>query len=358
VPVVRPARAARLALVVALPALLPLLVAAPSHASRSRAPRDPSGVQRETADPLASRLGLRDERVLVLPFVSEEAAEPAWLSAGLAELVSEGVRLVGYRTVEPESRDALLLDLGLASAPRMSVASACVAGREAGARIVVTGSWSTDAGQGLRVKARALDVERVHLLREAEAAGPLSAAGPVLSRLLLGLTGEAGRAPEGRRQLERLLAAPCPALLAWMQAAGEPEIAEEHLVAALEVDGDFTPALLALAEHHLDAGEPEDVGRLLARMTAGASRSQQARARLLEGRAMLALGDLPAAVAQLDEAATLHPDREPLLWLAEAQLAAGDATAAAASARRALDVSPGDSHALDLLERAAARPSS
>ena len=77
--------------------------------------------------------------------------------------------------------------------------------------------------------------------------------------------------------------------------------------------------------------------------------------RLLEGRSLLALGDNAGAVAALAESVRLSPQPDRMMWLAEAQLAAGRREDAAETARGALLLVPGDEHAEDILAEAEGR---
>jgi Flp pilus assembly protein TadD len=86
-----------------------------------------------------------------------------------------------------------------------------------------------------------------------------------------------------------------------------------------------------------------------------ASDHHRARARLLEGRALLALGDTKGALAAIGDSVRMRPEVSALLWLGEAQLASGDKAAAVATAHRVLDAVPDESHALELIDRAEGR---
>lgn len=291
------------------------------------------------------------EVALVLPFASVGGGEPEWLGAGLAEFVAEGIRGAGYRTVSDDDRRDHLAGLGLDEAPRLPTATACLLARDLGARYLVTGSWAVSAEGTLAVTARAVDARRLVTLAEASSSGPSDSVGPVLATVVTALTGPAGRTPGARRCLESLRAAPGGAISAWLQASAEPEQAAEHLGAALAASPAFAPALIALAEVELAGGQPERVSELLARLPPSAAEHHHASARLLGGRAALALGDVPGALRLLAEAVRLWPDRRALVWLGEAQLESGDLSGAAGSARRALELAPGDDHARDLLGR-------
>ena len=335
-----PSLALTLAVAANASSLPSLSAASPAAAASSEA---------ATARPRAESLG---DFVLVLPFAAVESQEPEWLSAGIAEFMSESLATVGQSLVDDDERIEVLEDSGLAREPRLTLASACLLGRDAGARRVVTGAWTaTDAT--LTVTARSVDVRRMKLVEEASSKGTIEGLGPVLAHLALEIF-PAGK--DAKAEIERLGATPSGALLPWLQAAAEPDMAPQHLEAALQVKPDFAPAILALAAARLDAGQPEQVATLVSRVPATAPVHHQAQAKLLAGRAHVALGETPAALTALKESVRLRPGRTALLWLAEAQLAAHDPQGAAVSARRVLELLPGDEHALSVLERLSEEP--
>jgi len=296
---------------------------------------------------LASGAG---EVVLVMPLTQGQgAAQPDWLSDGAACYLAEALSLAGYRVVDQEDRRAVVHEAGLAGAPRLPGASALVLARQVGARFVVTGRWSIEGGR-IRLTARAVDAVGLALVRVAEGEG--SSPERALEQLAARLTGEAGRAPGVRRHLGELARTSPAALAGWMQSAAEPESVIEHLRAALRLEPAFEPARLALAEALLDAGRPEEVGRVLDELTNSEARHRRARAHALEGRLALAMGDQEGAVRSLTAAALELPETGTLLWLAEAQLAAGDSASAGRTVQQALAQSPSDEAALELLARA------
>lgn len=326
--------------------LVALLLAASTAAASVSKPSLPALDPAPSGTELSSGPGAV---VLVLPLAGPEDAEPDWLSAGAARYLGEAVSLAGYRVVHEEDRRAALHESGLLGAPRLTLASALVLARQLGARFVVSGEWSLE-GAGLRMSVRAVDAEKLSLLRRAESfAGRPEAA---LAELAVSLTGEAGRGPAARRGLEELARTSPAALAGWLQAAAEPEQAGEHLQAALEVAPDFEPVRLAWAEHLLDSGRPEEAGPALEGLTRSDVRHRRSRALALEGRLALSLGQHEEAVRRLSAAASELPETGTLLWLAEAQLAAGDSHGAGRTVQQALAQSPADDAALELLARA------
>jgi tetratricopeptide (TPR) repeat protein len=293
------------------------------------------------------------ERTLVLPFAARGDAEPAWLSAGIAAFVAEGLALADASVVSRDERAAALDEAGLADEPRLMLATACRLAAQLGAGRVVTGTWTSE-GSRFDVTARLIDVRSMRLLRQAASSAHLSGFGPSLATLVTALSGDDPGASVGRPALEALAGSPSLALMAWMQAAGEPDVAARHLEAALQASPSFVQALLDLAEVHLDEGRPELAAQLVGRVPAAAAAAAQRRAQVLEARVALAEGEAVRAVTLLVGVASARPDREPLLWLAEAQLLAGQREAAAATARRILAQVPEDAEAQELLERAAA----
>ena len=292
--------------------------------------------------------------VLVLPFAPVGTADPDWLSAGLAAYVAEGLELAGYRMVDVEAREDALEAVGLEDEPRLTLASSCEIARRVGARFVVTGTWRADASR-VDLTARFVDVLDLKITRSSTAGGHVSTYSGVLGQLVLALAGDAGRAGTPRQALEALSTTKQDVLMAWMQAAAEPEQAATHLDAALKSDPYFAPALLDLAEAQLDAGEPERVPRTLGSIPPGGPESRRSHIRLLEGRSLLALGDHQGAVTALADAVALSPQPDRMIWLAEAQLAAGRRDDAAATARSVLVLVPGDEHAEDVLAEAEGR---
>lgn len=295
--------------------------------------------------------------VLALPFAPIGTPDPDWLSAGLAAYVAEGLELAGYRFVDPEERDDALEAVGLEDEPRLTLASACALARRVGARYVVTGTHRADASR-LDLSARMIDVQELRIVRECEAGGHISGLSSVLGQVVLAIAGDGARAGSARQALEKLATTKQDVLMAWMQAAAEPEQAATHLDAALKSDPYFAPALLDLAEARLDAGEPEGVPRILGSIPPGGPESRRSRIRLLEGRALLALGDHQGAISALSDSVALSPQPDRMLWLADAQLAAGRRDDAAATARRVLAIVPEDERAEDVLAEAEGRVSS
>lgn len=289
--------------------------------------------------------------VLVLRFAPASTPDPDWLSAGVAAFMVEGLELSGYRTVDPEAREEALEQVGLAEEPRITLASACEIARRVGARYVVTGTWRADATR-LDFMARLIDVQRLKIVRRGSSTGHVSTMASLLGQLVLGVAGDGARAVSARHGIEALATTKQEALLPWMQAAAEPEAALTHLDVALKADPVFAPALLDLAEARLDAGEPDAVPRILATVPGGGPETRRSRLRLLEGRALLALGDHSGAIMAISDSVRLSPQPDRMLWLAEAQLAAGQRDAAKETAGRVLSVLPGDQHALDLVEQA------
>jgi tetratricopeptide (TPR) repeat protein len=337
----------RIPLPATLALALGLLIASSALASRGAidvpSRRAGSGAAAEEVGP--------GDLVLVLPFTGAAEDGPDWLGAGAARYLVEAVRLAGFRAVDEEDRRAALHESGLLDAPRIPLASTLVLARRLGARHVLTGGWAFDGGR-LRLHARAMDAEALSLLAEAEAVAGGSGPEAALAALARELTGEAGLQPAAREGLERLAAAPPAALAGWMQAAAESQQAEEYLRAALELAPELEPARLALAEHLLDSGRPEAAGPVLAGVETSAHRHRRARALALEGRLALALGDADGAVRSLELAVAQLPETGTLLWLAEAQLAAGDPGGAGSTVRQALALAPADREALELLDRA------
>jgi tetratricopeptide (TPR) repeat protein len=328
-----------------------LLLALPASALPSAASvREPATPERRSPPAFDSELASgAGDVVLVLPLGQAGGPEqPDWLGEGAARYLTEALGLAGYRVVDEEDRRAALQQAGLAGAPRIPRASALVLARGQGARFVITGHWTLRSGR-IHLHARAMDAVRMSLVREveAEAGSPERA----LEQLAERLTGEAGRVSGVHRSLSALARTTPAALAGWMQSAAEPEQAVDHLRAALELEPGFEPARLALAEALLDAGRPEEVGASLDGITRSKARHRRARAGALEGRLALALGDRDAAVRSLSAAAQELPETGTLLWLAEAQLAAGDSAAAGQTVRQALAQSPSDEAALELLAR-------
>jgi TolB-like protein len=292
--------------------------------------------------------------VLVLPFSARADAEPDWLSWGIAEFIGEGMSLAGYRVVDPDAREDALDATGLDAEKRLTLASACELGRRVGARYVVTGTWRSESSK-LAFTAKIIDVERLKLVRESSASAHVSLIAPALGGIVVDVTGDSGRAPAARREIEKLSGLGQEALMAWMQAAAESENATQHLTAALSADSGFVRARLDLAEAQLAAARPEAVPATLRSVPVDAALAHRARAKVLLGRATLAMGDAKAALPLLSEGAQLDPQPEHVLWVAEAQLATGDRAGAADSARRVLSMLPGDEHAQDVLDQAEGR---
>ena len=319
---------------------LVVLLATPTAAPPARSAPAPRPAPSATALP---------QLVLVLPFAPEGPADPDWLSSGIAAYVAEGLELAGYRTVDSEAREDAVQDVGLAEEPHITIASACEIARRVGARYVVTGTWKADASR-VDVSARFIDVQRLHIVHVGNAGGHISTMPAVLGQLVLAVAGDQGRSATARPAIESLATTKPDVLMAWMQGAAEPEAAGVHLKAALDSDPAFAPALLDLAEARLAEGKPEDVPKILASVPQGGPESRRSRLRLLEGRALLALGDRAGAITALNESVRLSPQPDRLLWLAEAQLASGQTDAAQDTARRVLSIVPDDQHALDIIE--------
>ena len=328
-------------------ALLPaLLCAAPLAAASVTKPSLPSRHSDLQGVELASGPG---EVVLLLPLTGPEDAEPDWLGAGAARYLGEAVRLAGYRVVDEEDRRAALHEAGLLDARRVTLASAVVLARQLGARYVISGEWAPEP-PGLRLSVSAVDARDLSLLRRAEAfAGRPEVA---LAELAVTLTGEAGRGAVARRGLEELARTTPAALNGWLQAAAEPEQAEGLLRSARSAAPDFEPVRLAWAEYLLDAGRIDEAGPALDGLSRSSVRHRRARALALEGRLALALGQHDEAVRRLGESSEALPETGTLLWLAEAQLAAGDSMGAGRTVQQALAQSPTDEAALELLARA------
>lgn len=334
-----------------------ILLSAPAAQASPTAPAPGDAAPRSApsaAETARATAPLAPTLVLVLPFTAKSDAEPDWLSWGIAELVGEGLSLAGFSVVAPEAREEALGATGLDAEKRLTLASACELGRRVGARNVVTGTWRSD-GTKLSFTAKIIDVQRLKLVREGSASAHVSLIAPALGGIVLDITGDAGRSPAARRELEKLSQLPQDALMAWMQAVAEPDNAASHLQAALAAHPSFSRARLDLAEAHLAASRPEAVPAVLQAVPVDAAVPHRARAKVLMGRATLAMGDAAAALPLLSEGAALDPQPEYVLSLGEAQLAVGDREAARASAQRVLQLLPGDEHAQDLLDLAEGR---
>jgi len=329
-------------------------VAGASPASAPRREPNPARATPTAAETARATAPVLAPLVLVLPFAARADAEPDWLSWGIAEFVGEGLSLAGFRVVDPDAREDALDATGLDAEKRLTLASACELGRRVGARYVVTGTWRSESSK-LAFTAKILDVERLKLVREGSANAHVSLIAPALGGIIVDVSGDAGRAPAARRELEKLSGLPQEALMAWMQAAAEPDNAMQHLTVALAADADFVRARLDLAEAQLKAGRPEAVPATLRPVAVDAALAHRARAKVLLGRATLAMGDAKGALPLLAEGAQLDPQPEHVLWVAEAQLAVGDRQAARDSARRVLEMLPGDERAQDLLDQAEGR---
>lgn len=324
-------------LLIALPA-----VAQPSSASVSAPATLPDRPSTSLDSGLESGIG---DLVLVMPLTRSGSAEPDWLGLGSARYLAEALRLAGYRVVDEGERAAALQQAGLSTDSRLPRASAVMLARQLGARFVVTGRWRQQGGR-LAFSARALDVERLQLVREVEAAS--THAERAIAELAEKLVADDGAS----RQLGAMAKTTPATLAGWMQAAAEPEQGLEHLRAALRLDPDFEPARLARAEALLDRGRVDEARALLVGLTRSDARHRRAQAMVLEGRLALATGERDEAVRALTAAAHELPETGTLLWLAEAQLAAGDSEAAGRTVRQALAQSPSDEGALELLARA------
>ncbi len=329
----------------------PTPVAAGSRDGRAGSDRGRAATTPTAAQTAREAAPVLQPLVLVLPFTGKSGAEPEWLSAGIAEFVGEGMSLVGFRVVDPDAREEALEQTGLAAESRLTLASACELGRRVGARYVVTGTWRSESSK-VAFTARIIDVERLKLAREGSAAAHVSLLAPALGGIVVDVTGDAGRAPAARRDLERLATLKQDALMAWMQAAAEPDNAVSHLDAALAADPTFVRARLDLAEARLAADEAGAVPEILRPVPVDAALAHRARARVLLGRAKLALDDAAGAVAAIAEGVRLEAQPEYLLWLGEAHLAAGDREAARGLAQRILEFLPDDEHARALMDEA------
>lgn len=334
--------------------LLAVLAASTALATPAPAPRDaaspraPSSVTRRAAEQALAPL------VLVLAFAAKGDAEPEWLSAGSAEFVGEGLAMSGFRVVDPDAREDALDAQGLDQEKRITLASACDLARRVGARYVVTGTWRSEASE-LSFQARMIDAQRLKLLREGSASAHVSLIAPALAGVALDIAGDAGRTPAARHEIEKLAALKQDAIMAWMQAAAEPDNAAEHLQVALAADPGFTRARLDLAEAHLDGDRASSVPATLQGVGVDAALAHRARAKVLLGRATLAMGDEKAGIALLQEGVALDPQPDHLLSLGDAQLAAGQKEAARDLARRVLAMVPGDEHAQDIVDQAEGR---
>lgn len=332
-------------LLVVLAALV-LGVAPPAAGSSgdtlSPAPEPPGG-----SDPGPEAPAVRPS-VLVLPLAALGDADPPWFSQGSAAFLSEAARSAGHRVVDPEAVTAALHRFGLQDEERLPLASALVLARELRADFLLAGSWLAD-GDRITASARAIDVPNLRLVRRAESAGWRGGLGALLGDLARGLIGEAAE-----EDLARLTATPVAALEAWMQAAGEPDVAEDHLRAALDALPGFVPARLDLAELLLDDARAEEAAPFLVGLPPGQPAHRQARARVLAGRMNLGFGDHRSAVAVLTQACATWPEADAYLWLAEALLAAGRRDEAEAAVGSALALAPEDEEARDVLRRARA----
>lgn len=326
------------------------LFAQSATAAPSTAPTD-TGPAGRSLSALARPEPVTPPRALALPFAPTAEPDPDWLSTGIAAFLSEAMAATGHRIVEPEERLDALEEAGLDDEPQVPLAAGCALARQLGARYLVSGTWEA-RGTRVSIVGRVYDVERLKLVRESTSAGQAGTLGSLLGSLALDLTGAAGREPRAHAALDSLASASSAALAAWMQATAEPDLAPQHLAAALEASPQFVPAMLALADSHLDAGRPELVAPLLAQLPATASLQQHARSAALRGRALLATGNARAAVDMLTDAVSAWPEREPLLWLGEAQLASADRAGAALTAKRLLEQVAEDQDALDLQRRA------
>lgn len=342
---------AALALLLVLP--IPAAAASPVAPARRDAASSPRATP-SAAETARATAPLPPPLVLVLPFTAKGEAEPDWLSWGIAEFVGEGLSLAGFRVVAPEAREEALGATGLDAEKRLTLASACELGRRVGAKHVVTGTWRSESSK-LSFTAKIIDVQRLKLVREGSASSHVSLIAPALGGIILDLTGDAGRMPAARRELEKLSGLPQESLMAWMQASAEPDNAAQHLQEALKTWPSFVRARLDLAEAWLAASRPEAVPAVLLPVPVDAALPHRARAKVLLGRATLAMGDAAGALPLLFEGASLDPQPEYVLVVGEAQLATGDREAARDSARRVLAMLPDDEHALDLLEQAEGR---
>lgn len=211
--------------------------------------------------------------VAVMPFKNlNQDATLEWLRLGIAETLLSDLRASGrVRVVEREQLDRALTELALQELRGTEESTAARAGRMAGARTVVLGSFQR-AGKQLRLNARFVAVETGLVLGTAKVTGPLEDIFTLQDGLVARLLGEEKKAPRSsRRTGPRVVRA----YELYGRALANPSPAERVglLREAVEVEPGFTYAL-------------EDLTRLEARLrehqraavVAGNSHADQLRA--------------------------------------------------------------------------------
>ena len=270
------------------------------------------------------------------------AAEQAWISQAVAEVLSRDLAFLGVPVISNEERQRAhelleIPDVAVTRATSVRMAEAL------GARRLVLGAFSLD-GSRIALSLRLLDVERGSL------SAPLTAEGSLdqLRQLLHGLAWDVALAGPvaPRRTREELMARdgqlPFEAFRLYCQALrpGEPARRQQLLRQALRRAPGYDDAELALGRLQLEAREFASAGELLGRV---AESSPAARAaRFLQGVACYEQGRYREAAELFGRLAQQRPGAAVLANHALALARAGSASPKPSQVlRAAVDLEPG-----------------
>ncbi len=271
------------------------------------------------------------------------AADAAWVSVAVADLLPRDLALLGVAAVERGDRLRAQETLAVPTNP-LTRASSIRIGEALGASRLVVGSRDTD-GRNLTLSLRVLDVERGTLSAPFRASGALTQ----LAEMIHGLAFDialSGPTPPSRRRDDFLAArqaVPFEALQAYAQGlAGADEASRIKLVKrSLTLFPGFDEARIGLGRLHLEARDHGAAQEALARVPPASPFARTAR--FLQGIAWLELGRYREAAGLYAALAAEDPTAAVLNNYAIALLRLGGAGAVKASdvLRKAAEMQPG-----------------
>lgn len=291
-------------------------------------------------------------RYLVIPF-ENLSSEPslAWLGEALSERVASRLELMGMRTVTRTERLDALADLALPNGPPLTMATMLRVAERVRAERLVTGSFSYEARNGVKVMGRLLDLEDMKQIWNGTRPGTLAGIFGLMDPLVL----EAASRDRDRLasttpgDLASIADPPLPLyeIIVETRAEPEPERRAALLEKALEQNRQSAHLRRALAEALSEAGRLKEALDHLEKIPAK-SAPDAWRLYLHSARLRVASGDIEGAMADLSRSVEAGDNAEAHLLLARLHADRGELFKARAEAKLAAELDPGHPDLVEL----------
>ena len=282
------------------------------------------------------------ERVLVMPF--ENVAQDSrivWLSEAAAVLLADDLNAMGLQAIPREERQEAFERLQVPPAAALTDATVLRLGQLVGAASVVVGTVKMENGT-LVAEARQIAIETARLRQRVSDRGPLTDLFATIERMARQLAPATARS---REEVERQHP-PIAAFESYVKGlvAATPKTAITYLQAALEIDGTFDRARLALWDAFTEQGDHKAAA---AAAEAVPERSPfYPRARFLLGRSLLEVPRLDDAFQVYRSLSETRPTAAVFNNLGVIQMRRGNAATGGTPAsffNRAVELDPADS---------------